>query len=640
VSVTEAFEKSTRYAEHMSSDRLPYPDTLVLELTTRRTEGCRCPKALTEPVGGEAQDIDPDLLEYIQTSILPYVQCLHLTGRGDPLEAGDALISTLEMAREFSVPVIIDTHAHGVDDAVFNAITSGTVTTLNIMLNAADEKMHRDLCGCSLEPLTRFMDKLHAAAGKKKSATPNITLKMVATSKNIETLPEIVAVAEKWHARNLVVVPMSLNEDPDKISAFRYHRDITEEVMYRALIEAEMAGFEIKTEPEQLMDAMGAVESIEQFLAGQMSPEPDNDQWVRDCSCIWNHAIVDVDGNVLPCYGDFPPVGNLTGQAFQDVWFGKHMRTLRRNLLTGCGAAECSNCHHLLWRKKRTPKSILLPDDEIFHLFAGWFEPELEEKSYRWTREKAVVFLERREDHLFLLIQMRKAPFEGAPDSGKIIINHSESVPFQLQSNTWETLEIPLPEQDDDPLACIEIVPHLTIRPATINDEHPDMRSLGVKVGRLWLESWSKKVVFNKQLILLGYEVSPESWNVGGDVVFRTFWRTLGQTEKDMKMFLEINSDDAAADQKDSEFGKLRQASMQHDDLLQHKGLASSNWPAGTFIAQETIVPIPDNLIPGHYRIRLGLYPEGAPKKRLKIVRSDREHSDNLALLGTVLIAK
>ncbi|HPQ41739.1 MAG TPA: SPASM domain-containing protein, partial [bacterium] len=619
MSVKEAFEKSTRYSEHMASDRLPYPETLILELTTRHASGCRCPKALTEKSAEEERDISPTLLEYIQTSILPYVQTVRLTGRGDPLEAGEALKSTIDAAREFSVPVIIDTHAHNINnDDVFNLLVSGAVARININLNAPDDASYNDLCGCSIEPLLGFLKRLQSE--KKELTKPELTFKMVATSRNIELLPEVVAFAQNHGAQSLVVVPMSLTDDPERISAFRYHRDLTEEVMYRTLIEAEMSGFELKTEPLQLMDAMGAVENIEQFLAGQVPPEPDSDQWTSDCSCIWNHAIIDAEGNLLPCYGDFPPVGNVSVQAFQEIWFGDHMRAMRQNLLSGGGLAECSQCNHLLWRKQRSPKSAVQPDDDVFHLFAGWFDPELEEKSYRWTRDRAVAFLHRQDDHLFLVLQMRKAPFPKAPDSGKIIINHSEVYPFKLQSNTWETLEIPLPERDDDPLACVEIIPHMTVRPVDISDEHADTRSLGIKVGRLWLESWSKKVVFNKQLILLGYEVSPESWQAGGDVVFRTFWRTLGQTEKDMKVTLEIRNDDDDVPAESSEFGKLREDAMHEDFLLEHKGLASSNWPAGTFIAQETILPIPDNMKPGHYRIQLGLYPEGSPKKRLKIV--------------------
>lgn len=640
MSVKEAFEKSTRYTEHMASDRLPYPETLVLELTTRRTSDCNCPRSLTEATADETRDIEPSLLEYIQTSILPYVQCLQLAGRGDPLVAGEALKSTLDTALEFSVPVVIDTHAHGLeDDALFERIVCGIVSRMNITVNAVNDTVHQSLCGCSIDPLLAFLKRLETAASDGKSV-PELVFKMVATNRNIEMLPEVVEFSRTHGASRLLVVPMSLAEDPDEISAFRYHRDVTEEVMYRTLIEAEMTGFELKTEPLQLMDAMGAVENMEMFLKGQVSPEPDSDQWVRDCSCIWNHAIIDSEGNLKPCYGDFPPVGNVSAQAFQDIWFGDHMRAMRHNLLAGGGASECGRCHHLLWRKKRSPKSAIFPDDEVFHLFAGWFEPELEERSYRWTREKAVVFLRREDEHQFLVLQMRKAPFSKAPHSGKIIINQTDSVPFSLQSSTWETLEIPLPDSDDDPLTSIEILPHMTVRPIEISDEQSDKRSLGIKIGRIWLESWAKKVVFNKQLVLLGYELSPESWDVGGNAILRTFWRTLGQTEKDMKVILEIENDDSEEANENGEFGKLREDTIHQDFLLEHRGLASSNWPAGTFIAQESIVPIPDNMKPGHYRIQLGLYPEGSPKKRLKIVRSDRDHTDNLALLGTVLISK
>lgn len=588
------------------------------------------------------RDINRELLEYIQSSIIPFVQAIRLQGRGDPLLAKEALLSTLTAAKEFAVPVILETHALDIqDDDLADALLDGTITHFHITLNAPDDEMHRRICGRSQEPAIQFLHRLHTASLKSGRTPPHVSLNMVATCDNIEHLPDMILFAQNHHADELVVTCMSMENDPDKRSAFRYHRDLTEEIMYRSLIEAEMSGFTLKTDPPQVMDAMGSVESIEQFLAGQVAPEPDNDQWTRDCSCLWTHAIIDVDGHLIPCCGSFPPVGNLSTQAFQDVWLSDHVRAIRHNLITGCGSSECSQCRHLMWRKNRSPRTEIQPDDDVYNLFAGWFQPELDERVYRWTKERSVAFLQRQNHHQFLVLQMKKAVLPESANSGKIIINHQDIHPFHLQSTKWETMEIPLPASDEDPLVCVEIIPSVTVRPAEINADQSDHRSVGIKVGRIWLEGWEKKVVFNKQLVLLGYDVSPESWDVGGDVVLRTFWRTLGQMESDVKIHLDLTRDDAdKKPEKTGDFGKLRQDQLQLDFLLEYKGLSSSNWPAGAFIAHESILPVPDTMHVGHYRIGLGLYPEGSPKKRLKIVRSDRDHHDNLALLGTVLIAQ
>ena len=638
----EAFEKSERYANHISGDLLPYPEKLVLELTTRRTSGCNCPRPLTSRQVYHDSDLNRKTLDYVLTSILPYVQILHLGGRGDPLLVEDDLIHTLDFAHDFSVPVILETHGLNFSERIMDAILKSSIKKIIVSVNAPDEQNHLKICGSSIVPLQTALEKFSDARKSGNHNTPEIQMQMTATRDNIELLPEIINFAYRYGASSLVIVPMSLSQDPENISAFRYYRDTAEEVIYRSLIESEMKGFQLGTEPPQLLDALGAVEDINLFLSGQISPDPENEDFIRDCSCIWSHTFIDAEGNVLPCQGEFPPVGNITGQSFQDIWYGNHFKAIRRNYVTGFSASECLACHNLVWRKKRPAKHVVTPSDTNFFLFPGWFEAELEERDFRFTKERAIVFLNRAEQHLFALIQLRKASFDGAPGQGKIVLNASDVHDFELKSNQWETLEFPLPDNGNgDDLVSLEIIPEKAVRPIDISPDNEDYRCLGVKVARIWLESWSKKVVFAQQLVLLGYEVSPETWEVDGDVIFRTFWRTLSQTERDLKILLDFqHEENGSSGRADSKKSSSRLTALQSDFLLDHRGLPSSNWPAGTFIAHEFRLPVPDKLKSGHYRIHLGVYPEGDPKKRVKISRSDREHHDNLALLGTVLISQ
>ncbi len=637
----ETFEKSERYADHISGDRIPYPEKLFLELTTRRFVGCHCPRPLTSRPSATETDLNGETLDYILTSIVPYLQELHLGGRGDPFLVEDNLIKILASAVEFSIPVTIETHGLNLSDRMIDALSRSSVRKLILSVNAPDESSHLQICGCSIGSLIETLDKLALLRQSHPGGFPEICMRMTAVRDNIELLPELMNFAHNHGASSLIIVPMTLSDDPDKLSAFRYHRDNAEEVIYRCLIESEMKGFRLEAEPPQLLDALGAVDDIQLFLSGQIPPDPRNEDFIRDCSCIWSHTFIDADGYVLPCQGEFPPVGNITGQAFQDIWYGNQFKAIRRNYVTGFGSSECLACHNLVWRKKRPAKHIITPSDPNFFLFPGWLEPELEERDFRLTSDRAAVFLNRANPHLFALAQMRKASYESAPCKGKIVINNHDVHHFELQSSQWETLEFPLPDNGKlDDLVSLEIIPDKTFRPIDVNQEALDYRNQGIKVSRIWLESWSKKVVFSQQLVLLGYELSPETWEVDGDVLFRTFWRTLSQTERDIKILLDFQYEEAETGRSASTKASTRMTSLQSDFLLDHRGLPTSNWQAGTFIAHEFHLPVPDNMKPGHYRIHLGVYPEGDPKKRIKISRSDREHHDNLALLGTVLISQ
>lgn len=637
----EAFEKSERYINYISGNRIPYPENLVLELTTRRPTNCKCPHPYFSRSFTNETDIGDTALDYVLTSILPYVQNLILNGRGDPLIVEDKLLKTLDTALEFAVPVTINTHGLDFSDKLYDAVLNTCVQKVIFTVNAPDDETHKAICGRPIKPLLDTLEKLSELQKSGKKNRPDIHFRMVAIRDNMVLLPDLINLAYRYGASSLIVTPVSRMEDRDKDCAFRLHPDETEEIMYRSLIEAEMKGFDLRIDPPQFLDAIGAGNDIDQFLSGHIPPDPGNSDLFKDCTCIWSSAVVDAEGNILPCSGDCPPIGNIEHQSFQNIWYGEPFKALRKNYVSGFNQDECLACHDLIWRKKRPFKRLVNPEDANFFLFPGWFQSELEERTYRFTKDRAVVFLQRAESDLFVLVQIRKAPLEGAAAEGKIIINEHHVHPFQLPSSQWETLEFPLPGKGSpSDLVSVEIVPEKTIKPCETNSDSNDFRALGVKVSRIWLESWDKKVVYAQHLVLLGYEITPDSWEIDGDAVFRTFWRTLSPAEYDVKILLDMQREESKDEEVQTSHRYLSRIShLQHDFLLEHLGLPTSNWPEGIFIAHECRMPVPDTLIPGHYRIHLGVYPEGNPAKRIKISRSDREHKDNLALLGTVMIS-
>jgi radical SAM protein with 4Fe4S-binding SPASM domain len=638
VSSIEVFEKSSRFINYLTGDKIPFPAKLHLELTTRHPSQCSCPAPLQHRsfTSGHEIDISEDTLDYILTSILPYVQELHLSGRGDPVLAESRLLKTLDSAAEFAVPVVLETHGLAVTEAVIQAIFACPVNKILIHLNAPDAKNYQNICGCSMDPLLQFLETLTGDSTRK---IPELHFQTVIVHDNIQLLPELINIAYRYNAQSLTITPMSMKNDPDKLSAFRYHRDTTEEMIYRCLIESEIKGLCFKTYPEQLIDALGSVDDIDAYLSGQIPPCANGADMIRDFSCFWNQTIIDADGHVFPCFGDHPPVGNVEHQSFQDIWYSSGFQSLRRNYLSDFTGGNCHECHNLVWHRKRPARVCIMPDDSNFFLFPGWFDIELEERPFRYTMDHAAVFLRRDKTHLFALVQLKKAPCEGASNTGKIIINDSDVFTYDLPGNQWETLEMPLPDTESpNDLVSVEIVPDMTVRPSLRNSKSTDSRCLGVKVSKIWLETWSQKVVFAQQLVLLGYDISPEVLDVDGDVIFRTYWRTLAQMDYDVKVFVEFVKEDEKSLNTTEE--KTGEQIVQHDYLLLYRSLPGSNWQPGEFIAHEQCFPLPETLEPGHYSISLGLYPEGDPKNRLKITRSDRKYKGSLALLGTVLISE
>lgn len=638
MSSIEAFENSTRFINFLAGNQVPFPEKLFLELTTRNHPDCNCPEPMQKERTRAVSDTDiaDDLLEYILTSILPYVQELHLTGRGDPLLAEKQLTKTLEYAADFSVPVIIETHGLTDKPESISKFFRSPVQKLFIRLDAPDKTSYQNICGGPFEQLIQFLDML---SDDSNHAVSEINFQTVLVHENIGLLPEMINFAYRYNATSLILTPMSLTNDPDKISAFRYHRDLTEEMVYRCLIESELKGLCLRTDPEQLIDALGTVDDIGAYLSGKIPPSSNGTDMIRDCSNLWKQTVIDSEGKVFSCLFEQPPVGSILNQTFQDVWYGDALQTIRRNYLSDPAQFNCNTCHSPVWQKKKPAKTYVTPDDSNFFLFPGWFDIELDERPFRYTRDNAAVFLKRERSHLFAVIQLKKASFEGSSNTGNIIVNKHEVFPYQLPGNHWETIELPLPDNGSSKdLISIEIVPDSTIRPSLNNSEYSEHRSLGVKVSKIWLESWSKKVVYSQQLVLLGYDILPEVLEVDGDFIFRTYWRTLSQMDFDVKVYIEFTKEDET--QSLTSDNQNNKHIIQFDYLLLHRNLPGSNWTPGTFIAHEHCLPLPEALQPGHYSLSLGLYPEGDPKKRLKISRSDRPHKNDIALLGTVLISE
>ena len=143
--------------------------------------------------------------------------------------------------------------------------------------------------------------------------------------------------------------------------------------------------------------------------------------------------------------------------------------------------------------------------------------------------------------------------------------------------------------------------------------------------------------------MLLGYDIVPETLTIGGTALFRTYWRSLDSMKENLKLFLHLTRETEAGVSSNPIKRKLgfgKKDFFQVDHLMSFHGQTSNNWVPGMFLVQENYITLPDSLHSGHYRIEIGLYPEGAPRSRLKIIRSDRSFENNKALLGTIIVSE
>jgi MoaA/NifB/PqqE/SkfB family radical SAM enzyme len=640
----DILEQSNLYLSYMSSDHIPFPKSLQVELTSYCNLKCvMCPKTLGVYRSEPNKSMEMDVLDYIVTSILPYVHRVDVVGDGEPLLAPDLLFYLLENANFFKIPVTICSNGILLTPEFSRKLIEHELADLNISIDAATAGTYNKIRGADFDVLINNIKSLNELKAEAGSPFPALHFSMVAMKDNIEELPLVLDLASSLKADWVTLQAMGEeSEDLKGQSVFLHNRDLAEEILYKSIIEADAKHYQLKLWPERLLDVLASNDDIDHFLCGDAPPPGDPSAWRKDCSFLWSTPFITTNGDVRPCCANLPPMGNLNHDSFHDIWYGSAYSALRKNMLTGHLADACLRCPGMGWRKIQSPKHYLFAKDEIFNLYPGWYDLELEERNYRWSRERSVLYLKPTNADKFLLLQARRAALPNAPSNGTIVINGESSFHVVLKSTNWETIEIPLPGLPVGDLVQVELNLTHSVRPADIDKASRDPRDLGIKISRASLENWPQKVVFGQQLILLGYELVPESWVISGDVMIRTFWRSLDHTQANLKVFLHFTRESESgigSTPLSRKLGFGRRDFFQGDHMLLLNGQPSSMWIPGTFIAHEHFFSIPEDAHPGHYKIEIGLYPEGSTKDRILITRSDRPFDKDRALLGTVLLS-
>ncbi len=638
-------EKSDIYLDYMASDRIPFPKSLQIELTSYCNMKCvMCPRTLGTHRSEPNQKMENDILDYIISSIVPYVQRVDVVGDGEPLIAADLLFNLLEGAEYFKVPVTLCSNGELMDEVIAQELVRLNLADINFSLDAARPETYKKIRGASFAHVIQNIQSLTYIKQTSHKQTPHIHLSMVAMRDNIDELPELVNLAQEIGADSITVQAMGEEVEAMKgLSVFLHQRDKAEELLYKSLIESKARNLRLNLWPEQLMDVLSDPHDLGPFLAGQAPPPGDPALWRKNCSFLWETPFITTNGDVRPCCAKLPVMGNIKNEPFHKIWYSKAFRELRKRLISGDPPEACRKCPGMGWRKIIYSSSRLTANDHPMNFFPGWFDLEHEERDYRWSRDRAVLFLSRKKSDQFLLLQLRKSELPGAPDHGTIIIDSDQVFPFQLPSDNWTTLEYPLNPISSDQVLKAEINVSHSIRPCDAVKNTMDSRDLGIKFNRIWLESWPQKVVFGKQLVLLGFEVTPENWRIGDTVRFITYWRSLDKTTTNLKMFLHftrLNHSSPVSTPLKRKLGIGRKDFFQADELLHSNGIPSAQWKTGIFVAYESHLHIPENLNPGEYRIDIGLYPDNSTKNRIPISRSDRPAGKHTALLGAVQISE
>ncbi len=227
---------------------------------------------------------------------------------------------------------------------------------INFSVNAATKETYRFLTGSG--QFGRVVENIGYLCGRREEEgtdNPLVALSFVATTANIEELPQFVDLAADLKADSIMVQDvMLLNDETEQLSLAK-HPAIARKFFQLAKERAQERGIPFFS---------FATHEVGYFAQdrGSQTPRPRSQQYEidlekrvpspyfqnTDCFDPWERFMIGQNGDVFPCcrYESFStnPLGNVRKQDFQEIWNGRTYLTLRRTINTHVPPPACAQC--------------------------------------------------------------------------------------------------------------------------------------------------------------------------------------------------------------------------------------------------------------------------------------------------------
>ena len=281
-----------------------YPEVLAIFLTTR----CNLRCFICRREGFKGKDVNFANLKKLEQAI-KYARTIDLTGWGEPFlypkfEEVLAYIYSLNPRNDL---IQITTNGTRLGEHVARLL-SGHLKLLVISLNAATaETYNRDMqngnFGRTLSSIQAFL------SGLEEKDRGKITFHFVAHTRNFHEIPEFVGLAHRLGISN--------------VSIGHYLVSSMQHSQYSLL--------NVKKEYNMLVDRArdlgnewGISVSARQFFR-------ESQRFAQECMSPFKECFIEINGDVGPCcFAGNYRMGNAYETTFEEVWFGKAYRKLRK----------------------------------------------------------------------------------------------------------------------------------------------------------------------------------------------------------------------------------------------------------------------------------------------------------------------
>ncbi len=608
----ENLEELPEYIELMSGREVPFFRNVILELTSACNLNCiMCPRSFGRFRTTPGKRMSTEVMDIFLEEILPHVSRVDIVGDGESFLVPGLFFRLMKKTVERNVPVTACSNGQLIDAETAEKLIRYRLHDLSISIDAATEETYKRIRRADFQNLMKNIRGLKELKEKMNSERPRLHFTMVAMKMNFSELPELIRLAEKLKVEDVTV--QALGEEGPEIkgeSVFHHHKELFDRIYAEAEETAQKTGVKLKLWPETFNFSGKAFEE-----KGEGKSE-----LYKDCCFPWETPYITTEGDVRPCCADFPAFGNVLEEDIRDIWRGSDFSKLRRALLKNHPPKVCIECPGTGWRKAAALRAALTADMDDAYFSFGFHGLEGEVRSYRWTNEKAVLFLRRAESADALIIDLAKGAFDGSPSELRITLDDGEPFHVILSDNVSQSFLLPLEESTKEIVRVEMDVPGVR-RPIDVVRNSTDSRSLGVMFYSIYPFQRKFTAIFDQKIELLGCEYPSGAVNKGESFVFRAFWRFLSYpVDEEPRVFLHFYGGNYG-----NRFiphhlkrAKRRRLFFQGDHDMNRPGRGSDSRNPHELIIDEIETVPPDRIDAGPYIIEMGLY-ESSSGRRMRV---------------------
>jgi MoaA/NifB/PqqE/SkfB family radical SAM enzyme len=411
----------------------------------------------------------------------PGLEFLEIAGFGENF-CHQHILEILDRLGGSGIRTHIVTNGLVIKGDIADSVVRNKIERLSISVDAATEETYQNIRrGGKLQDLISNIQYINQLKRLYHQKTPYLILTFIGMKQNIHEFPAFIELCQQLEVDTMML--QGLNEhDPVKGDSLLWHKDVSIKYYHEGKALADKYGIFIDLfPPDQFQEEAQIVpeEGISQVSLSQKGADPqpqgahhDNEdsavvQWRKKCQDPWTRTFITHSGEVRSCCAGYT-LGNLHENPFPDIWQGERYNRLRSQIISKSPPGKCRVCPGRGWYQARAVTDQWYADDpNSSQLGHGWLPEEQIDKSFRWTQEKATLFL-RNTNKRYLIMEMHG--FKGRCAAlfrkwvrGHILVNDLPMGKFWLFWRHWKKLKFSLPKLDS-PVLKVDIVVEQTFR--------------------------------------------------------------------------------------------------------------------------------------------------------------------------------